>query len=287
MATSSSAKKVAKLASRGKGKKVRFSGGTTFPTVITVVCLLMLGLIVYAKASIPGEETGKPQPGDEWVASYAFRVCDEEFTLSGTPDELLKDASTGNPDTLASGEVLSDSDGIIHYHPQEGGATGRKAKLGVFLSAYGVKLNNSKLDVPEAQIGAGETHVWDVDEDPFVGTSCEGEDATIKVRVWDDYTSGSFQDFVTDFSDLRITRNGMVFVIAVVPTDQDFEIPRPASVCDLENFGAIGSGDLCGNTTDTTSVDTTNPTGSTTPTTGSSPETTAVDTTAAATTTTG
>lgn len=282
MATSSSAKKVAKLASRGKGKKVRFSGGTTFPTVMTVVCLLMLGLIVYAKASIPGEETGKPQPGDEWVASYAFRVCDEEFTLSGTPDELLKDASTGNPDSLASGQSLSDSDGIIHYHPQEGGATGRKAKLGVFLSTYGVKVSTSKLEVPEAQMGAGETNVWDIDENPFLGTSCEGEDATIKVRVWDDYTSGAFQDFVTGFSDLRITKNGMVFVIAVVPTDQDFEIPRPASVCDLENFGAIGSGDLCGGGgTDTTAVDTT------TPTTGSSPDTTAVDTAAATTTTTG
>lgn len=281
MATSSSAKKVAKLASRGKGRKVRFSGGTTFPTVMTVVCLLMLGLIVYAKVSIPGEETGKPQPGDEWVAAYAFRVCDEEFTLSGTPDELTKDASTGSPDKLAGGSTLSDSDGIIHYHPQAGGNTGRKAKLGVFLSTYGVKVSSSKLDVPEAQMGTGETHVWDVDKDPFAGTSCEGKDATIKVRVWDDYTTGAFQDFVTGFSDLRISKNGMVFVIAVVPTDQDFEIPRPASVCDLENYGAIGSGDLCGGGTDTTSVDTTNPTGSTTP------DTTAVATTAAATTTTG
>ena len=32
VAPSSSAKKVAKLASRGKGKKVHFQGGTTFPT---------------------------------------------------------------------------------------------------------------------------------------------------------------------------------------------------------------------------------------------------------------
>ena len=206
MATSSSARKVAKLASRGKGKKVRFSSGTTFPAVITIVCLLMIGLVVYAKASVPGEETGHPQAGEEWVASYAFRVCDEEFTLTGTPAELTKDASTGNPDSLSAGDVASSSDGIIHYHPQTGGATGRRAKLGVFLDAYKVKLSNTKLSVPQEQVGAGATAQWDVDDGAFVGTPCEGEDAVIKVRVWNDYTSGEFEDKVTDFRNVRIKK---------------------------------------------------------------------------------
>ncbi|NCZ89821.1 MAG: hypothetical protein EBY93_02670 [Actinobacteria bacterium] len=45
MARSSSAQKIARLAERGKGKKVRFQGGSVFPTVILVVCLLGAVLI--------------------------------------------------------------------------------------------------------------------------------------------------------------------------------------------------------------------------------------------------
>ena len=246
----------------------------------------MLALITYAKASVPGEETGAPQTGDEWVAAYSFRVCDDQYTLTGTPNEQNLDASTGNPDKLTAG--TDNADGIIHYHPQSGGATGRKAKLGVFLDIYDVKLSNDKLELPEAQVGLGETHSWDVDNDIFKGTSCEGEDPVIKVRIWNDYTSGAFYDNVTDLRNLRISRNGMVFVIAVVPND--YEIARPSSVCDLEDFGAIGSGDLCksgADATTTTAVDTsttTVDTGGSTTTVGGSTTTTAASST---TTTTG
>ena len=90
MAPSSSANKVAKLASRGKGKKVRFQSGTTFPTVVAVVLVVMIALVAYAKASLPGEETGPPQPGDEWAIAYSFRVCDIEYTLEGQPADLDK-----------------------------------------------------------------------------------------------------------------------------------------------------------------------------------------------------
>lgn len=255
MAPSSSAKKVAKLASRGKGKKVRFSGGTTFPAVLTIVGVLMLALVVYAKASVPGEEKGAPQPGDEWVAAYAFRVCDEEFTLTGTQAELSLDAHTGDPAKLNAGE--QNADGIIHYHPQEGGATGRKAKLGVFLDIYEVKITKDRLEVPVAQLASTDDpeprNVWEIDDPTiFDGTSCEGKDPVVKVRVWDNYTSGSFQDFVTNFRGLRIDNNGKVYVVAVVPND--YEIPRPASVCDLADYGAIGNGDLCGSSTTETTV---------------------------------
>lgn len=277
MAPSSSAKKVAKLASRGKGKKVRFSSGTTFPTVLGAVCVAMLALVVYSRASVPGVETGEPQPGTEWVASYAFRVCDEEFALTGSADELTEDASTGDPETVTAG--TPNENFIIHYHPQEGGATGRKAKLGVFLDVYGVKLSDTKLELPADQVADGETRVWDTEESSvFDGTNCEGKDPVLKVRVWDDYTSGSFYDAVTDFDNLRLKQNGMVFVIAVVPDDNDFEIPQPDNFCDLEDFGAIGGGDLCSSGTDTT-----DPTDTTV-----APETTVVtDTTGVTETTTG
>lgn len=249
MAPSSSAKKVAKLASRGKGKKVRFQSGTTFPTVLIAVIVAMLLLITYAKVTVPGAETGEPQPGTTWTAAYGIQICGEQdVRLTGTADEeTTKDASTGD----AAKNKLSD--GLIHYHPLEGGATGSKAKLGVFLDTYGVKLSSSKLELPDNQVAAGETRIWDVDDAKiFDGTDCAGKDPVIKVRVWNDYSSGEFYDAITDFRNLRIKQNGMVFVIAVVPADTDYVINRPSSVCDVEDYGAIGAGDLCRATTDTT-----------------------------------
>ena len=76
MGKSSSAKKVARLAQKGKGKKVRFQGGTVFPAVIVVVLLVGLGLVAYARQSAPsGNEA--PTVNDHWHVSYGFYGCDK------------------------------------------------------------------------------------------------------------------------------------------------------------------------------------------------------------------
>lgn len=262
MAPSSSARKVAKLASRGKGKKVRFTSGTTFPTVVGAVLVAMVALIAYAKISLPGDEAGPPQPDDQWSMAYGIRICDTFLPhIEGTAAELTLDASTGDQTAVQSG---SDGDGIIHYHPQVGGNTGRKAKLGVFLDIYDVKLSSSKLEVPAELVGEGEPNSWDVDDsDVFDGTACEGQDAALIMRVWNDYSSGAFEDKVTDFRNQRFTRNGMIFVIAVVPESDDVEIPKPSHFCELEDLGAVGSGSACrtGAAATTTTVGATTTTG--------------------------
>ncbi len=269
MAPSSSAKKVAKLASRGKGKRVRFQGGTTFPAVVTAVCVLMLALVAYSRATVPGIETGPPQPTDAWSMSYGIRVCDETLpALAGTAAEKLLDASTGD---LTKVETGNDADGIIHYHAQAGGATGRKARLGVFLDIYDVKLSDTVLELPASQVGPGETRKWDTKD-----FKCNGKDTQIRVRVWQDYTSGDFVDNVTNFRDLRFTNNGMVFMIAVVPKGDD--IPKPDSAARLADLGVVGSG---------TVTSTTVPSGDSTTTVPSTPDTGATTTADTATSTTG
>lgn len=269
MATSSSAKKVAKLASRGKGKKVRFQSGTTFPAIVAIACVLMLVLIGYARASMPGVEAGPPQPGDAWSIAYGIRVCDEQLpNLTGTAAELEKDASTGDQTAVQTG---GDADGIIHYHPQVGGATGRQARLGVFLDIYDVKLTDTVLELPESQVGPGETRKWDTAD-----FKCDGKDTQIRVRVWQDYTSDDFVDNVTNFRNLRFTNNGMVFAIAVVP--KDAEIPKPDSAATLTELGVIGGNAV------TTTVPSTDTVPSSDTSTG---DTVAATTTVAASTTTG
>lgn len=250
MATSSSAKKVAKLASRGKGKKVRFQSGTTFPAVVAVVSLVMLLLVAYSRASMPAPESGSPQPEDAWSIAYGIRICDTWLpNLTGTEAELDQDASTGD---LVKVQTAPDADGIIHYHAQTGGATGKNAKLGVFLDVYDIKLTDTVLELPESQVGEGEQRTWDTDD-----FQCDGKDTQIRVRVWEDYTSDQFVDNVTSFRNLRFTNNGMVFAIAVVPKDAD--IPKPESAATLADLGVIG-----GSTVTTTTVPTDGTTGDTT-----------------------
>lgn len=270
MAPSSSAKKVAKLASRGKGKKVRFQSGTTFPVVVAAVSVAMLLLVTYARASMPGSDSGPPQPGDAWSIAYGIRVCDTDLpSLTGTAAELDLDASTGDLTAVQTG---SDADGIIHYHAKGSKGSGKNAKLGVFLDAYDIKLTDTVLELPEAQVGAGEDRTWDTKS-----FKCDGKDAQIRVRVWKDYTSGEFVDNVTDFRNLRFTNNGMVFAIAVVPKDAD--IPKPDSAGKLSDLGVIGGSTGTTVPSDTVPADTA-PADSTAPTdTAAVPQTGAPDTT--------
>ena len=59
--SSSSTKKAAKLAQSGSGKKVRFQGGMLFPAVVTLVFVLGISLVVYARQSRPSvDASGAP-----------------------------------------------------------------------------------------------------------------------------------------------------------------------------------------------------------------------------------
>lgn len=240
MAPSNSASKVAQLASRGKGKKVRFQGGTVFPAVVAAVVIVLLGLVVYARASRPSDGSGPPIQGDHWHAAYGLRVCDAWLpNLIGTKEETGVD-STGQSRIVdrhfREYGIHSHGDGVIHYHPYTSRATGTRARLGVFLDAYNVKLNDTVLELPPDQVGAGEQSKWDTKD-----FKCNGEDTQIRVRVWEDFSKpGQFVDYVTDFKNIRVDRNGMAFAIAVEPKGAD--IPQPPTAPKLPELGAVDGG---------------------------------------------
>src|SRR4051794_32275091 len=158
----------------------------------------MFVLIGYSRATVPGVEAGPPLPTDNWSQAYGIRICDTWLpNLTGTADEKSLDASTGDLTKVESGP---DADGIIHYHAQEGGATGHKARLGVFLDVYDVKISDTVLELPASQVGEGETRKWDT-----ASFKCDGKETQIRVRVWKDYTQNDFVDNVTNFRSLRFT----------------------------------------------------------------------------------
>lgn len=244
MASSSSAHKVAKLASKNKGKKVRFQGGTLFPVAMGVIGALLIGLIIYAKASVPTDGGGPPRLGDHWHQAYAMYVCRDDGSfetlpnLKGALEEQGTDQSTGQQVLLnakfRNTGIHSHEDGVIHWHPYTSRATGRRARLKVFLDNYGVTLTDTKLALPTEQGG---------DTFDTATYKCDGKDTKIEVRVWDNYAGDKFTDCTKDCKDLRVDKNGMVFVIAVVPKDGSTDIPKPVWAEDLPSLGASDGGD--------------------------------------------
>ncbi|MEO7398679.1 MAG: hypothetical protein ABIW84_08965 [Ilumatobacteraceae bacterium] len=252
MASSSSASKVAKLAQKGKGKKVRFQGGTVFPAVIVGVLVLLLPLIVYARQSRPAAGEGEPTRNQHWHAAYSMYVCDENglLELPVITGLLEEQDTTGNliSKRFQRTGVHSHLDGVMHWHPYSGASTGTNAKLKVFLANYEIGLGNDKLELPAAQGGQ-------VFEEGKTTCKIDGEEknASLKLWVWDNYSTVDSADpavYTTNMGDVRLDRNGMVFVVAFVPDDVDPVAPEYAAR--LPELGAEdGSGPVTPDTTST------------------------------------
>lgn len=236
MGKASSAKKVARIAQKGKGRKVRFQGGTLFPAIVIGLALIGTGLIVYSRASIPDRNMA-PTIEDHWHASYGFYACDKWLPdLQGAKEET---DSTGMPvsDGYRRTGIHSHNDGVMHWHPFTSAATGRNAKLGVFLNVYGVKLSDSKLELPEDQGGAkfeeGVTKCTDKD-----GNSVDGQ---LVVYAYDTYADeNEYSTFITNFKDVRLKQDGMAFVIVFAAPGTRPGLPPSAQ--DLPKLGAADTG---------------------------------------------
>jgi hypothetical protein len=226
----SSARKVARLASKGKGRKVRFQGGTVFPATMAAVIVLGLGLVFYARQSLPSSNT-PPTVNDHWHVSYGFYHCDEQLKdLAGNKEDPV------DPLYQKYG-VHSHDDGVIHWHPTAL-ATGRRAKLGVFFDTYEVKVSADGIKFPGDQ---NDGTSYSVGTDKCKDKNGTLVDAQVSVMVWEQYDNpDSKKKFITDFDNIRIDKDGMAIMIAFTAPDAD--IPMPASASNLPELGAADSG---------------------------------------------
>ena len=248
MGKASSAKKVARLAQKGKGRKVRFQGGTLFPAVMVGIAVVGAALVVYSRASIPNNNT-PPTIEDHWHVSYGFNAC----------NSWLPDLQGNKEETDSAGQLISDqfrrtgihshNDGVMHWHPYSSEATGRNAKLGVFLDVYGVKLSDSKIQFPDDQGGAvyeeGVTKCTDADGKQY--------DAEIAVYVFDSFDDATkYTTYITNFDDIRIKQDAMAIQIAFNKAGTKPELPPSAA-----NLPELGAADTAGATTTTVAGGTT------------------------------
>jgi len=280
--SSSSTRKAARLAQKGKGKRIRFQGGTLFPVVVAIVLIAGLALIVYARTSRPAADASAPriwtgQTGDHWHGAYGFQICSDtpNVQLAGALQERDTNGQLLSLPFSTTG-IHSHDDGVIHWHAWFAKASGRRAQLGIFFDNYDINLSNDTLELPEGpdddrlsrlNFPAGAPD--NPDDYPLTyeegETQCAGEDAVLKVVVWQDFRDpNSDQTYTSDFDEIKFDRNGLAVVVAFVPDDVDVEMPTWAA--DLEELGAIDGGNTAASvnsipetTTDGTAGDGTEP----------------------------
>jgi hypothetical protein len=232
VASSSSTKKAAKLAQKGKGRKVRFQGGTVFPAAVAITLILGLALIVYSRQTLPAADSTPPTVNDHWHAAYGFYLCGDWYQLQGNLEELTASGQLANQNFLRTG-IHSHDDGVIHWHPYTSRAVGKNAVLGVFLDTYEVELTDDSLKFPENnRLGPEPSGEYIEGE-----TKCDGEDAELSVRAWNSYTdTDSGRRYIANMDRIHIDNDGMVFGIYFAPRDAEQTMPPWAA--DLPTLGA-------------------------------------------------
>lgn len=231
MGRASSAKKVARAArAGGRGARGGQRRSLLFPASITIVCVLGLLLIVYARSETEAEAV-PPGLTDHWHAAYGIDICGE-----------LQPAFTEDRDPNG---IHTHGDGVIHIHPgaaQEVAKAGKDATLGVFMSAAGAELADDHLTIPDAE---GGTTTYTEGED-----QCNGNDAIVQVAYWanaNEATSTDPQVITEDLADINFQNDREAYTIAFARRGAD--IPPPETVDQLDELAGIDSGVLNPSTT--------------------------------------
>jgi hypothetical protein len=241
----SSTKKVARLAGTSSKTKVRTNRSLTFPIIVAVVVALGLALVVFARSSSTASADTPPTLTDHWHAAYGIYACDQWLTSIQNQNDSVDGVPWG---------IHTHGDGVIHIHPFTSAAAGKNATLNQFFKTTGIKMSDTKLELPE-DLGTFEEGK----------TECNGQPGSLKVLVWDDANSSADPKvFITDFNNIRFTSDRMAFTIAFVADDADLSSLKPPSVPTLDNLSDVSDNDVTqnseGNNTPTTvagSTDTT------------------------------
>lgn len=246
MGKASSAKKVARAARAGGRVSRGQPRSLLFPGVLSLVVILGLSLVVYARADRRDEDLGgTPQLGDHIHQALSVWVCGQEFL----PDIPEFESTVG---------IHTHGDGVVHIHPASQLGVGANATLERYLKDVrdegdlDFSLSNTKLTYLDETYEEGETE-------------CEGvDDPQLRMAYWPRVSDAESEPEITtgDFTDLRLTDNGGGLTIYF--GDPDADIPKPPHAKDLARLGAADGGEAIpddevaeeGNTTTTAPAET-------------------------------
>ena len=207
MGKASSSKKVARAASTGGGRTSR--GRMPWMWYLSMTAVVTLGVlgIAVSRSDLDQAAADPPVIGqDHWHAAYGIFICDEFHPG-------LQDAPQANGRTDPYG-IHSHGDGLIHIHPTSSRASGKNAKLGVFMDDVGVELTSDSLDMPDGEkLTSGKS-------------KCGSKVGRVRVVEWETPDSKIEKRVTGDPNDLRL-KQAQVITIAFVPEGTD--VPKPPS----------------------------------------------------------
>lgn len=265
MGKASSTKKVARAARAGGRVSSGQPRSLLFPSVLTLVVVLGLALVVYARDDrLKDDLGGVPQIGEHIHQAISVNIC-------GVEQQVVPE---WEPSPIG---LHTHGDGVMHIHPFSQLGVGANATLGRFLKSardeggLDFSLSDTKLTYLDQTYEEGETE-------------CEGvDDPVLRMAYWPNVQDEASEPEVTtgDFTDVRLTENGAG--VTIFYGDPDADIPKPESAANLSELGAIDGGSTVTTTPAGASVTTTTAPGETTTTApGDTTTTTAGETTTTA-----
>jgi hypothetical protein len=233
----SSAKKIATTAEKARAQRVRPSRGRVFPVALGAAIVLGLLLVGWSRNSARAVANVAPKAsagttlGDHWHVAFGVYNCDKWVGNIAKINEPT-DATTGlADDAYKVTGIHSHGDGVIHVHPFGSQGAGKNATLGTYFKMVGVKVSDSKLELPE---GLGTV---------TNGDKCGDKEGKLKLLIWDkaDGTDDPAKN-VTEFSKARFKQDGMAMALVFVPEDFDVKTLKPPSATNLAELGAKDGG---------------------------------------------
>lgn len=238
MASSSSAKKVARVAARsGSGSQVGSGGGSAqrnwiFAASVVVIVALGVGVVAFARSENPGlgdntispkANLGNGEAFDHWHAAFAVNIC-------GTELPALSDSG---PDAQG---IHTHSDGLVHIHPFVRTAAGDRATFGKFFDQTALTVTDTGFQLPPGVTTAdGATTVKEGE------TTCGGEEGELVMAHWENALAaeGSEPDDIirSGFRNIRFTEDGGAFTLAFVPVGST-DIAPPSTAAEIFTLGA-------------------------------------------------
>jgi hypothetical protein len=242
MASSSSAKKVARVAAKsGSGSS---SGGSAdaknrnwmFALGIVAIVALGIGVVGIARSQNEGygNNTTPPkanlqngEPFDHWHAAFAIEVC-------GTELDPVQDGATD-----VSG-IHTHGDGLVHIHPFTRSAAGKRAKMSKFFDQVGLTVTDTGFQLPSGMtMEDGGTTVKEGE------TTCGGKPGELVMAHWEDAASAAGTEpdkiYRENFGDVPFSEDLGAYTLAFVPEGSD-DIQAPSAAANIAELGAQDGG---------------------------------------------
>ncbi|MCB0972439.1 MAG: hypothetical protein KDA97_13115 [Acidimicrobiales bacterium] len=241
MASSSSAKKVARVAAKsGSGSPGPASSDSkrnwTFALAIVGILALGIGIVAFARdrnqglgdnSEAPKANLADGEPFDHWHAAFAVEVCGNEVTA-------LQDGVT---DPLG---IHTHGDGLIHIHPFSRTAAGTRATLQRFFDQVNFVVTDDGFELPAGTTVDGEATTVIEGE-----TTCGGEPGEVILAKWEvgATAEGTEPDEIIreGFGDVRFTEDLAAYTLAFVP-EGSTDVDAPSTSSNIAELGAADGG---------------------------------------------